>query len=157
MPSSMKDIVSGGVLFALSIVMFIASFSIRRVLPIGVSSGFFPKIVAVLLAFVSVLIVIQGFRARAREKGTAGEQAGCGAGQVVLATLFLLGFYVALLQTLGFVITTFVYLVGQFAVLAPKDQRKWIPFIAIAAVVSVGTYYIFYNLFHLILPTGIFG
>ena len=157
MPGSTKDIISGAVLFILSLIMFVYSFSIRQVFPMGVSSGFFPKIVAVFLAVVSVFIVIKGLRNRAREKEPETKTDEKKAAHVVVMTLCLLAFYVSFLQTLGFILTTFIFLVCQFAVLAAKEQRNWFAFVVLAAVVSFGTYYAFYNLFHLILPIGIFG
>lgn len=157
MSNSVKDIVSGSALLALSIAVYVTSLEIRQILPFGVCSGFFPRIVAVLLAFVSVIIIVQGLRTRATEKGEKSTRGEDGALWVVFATLLLIGFYVAFLEFLGFIVTTFVYLVGQFAVLAPRERRNWIAFIGISAVVSFCTYYVFYHFFHLILPTGIFG
>lgn len=161
MTKGMKDIVSGSILFALSIAMFVAGLDIKKVLPVGVGSGFFPEVVGAALGLIAALIVVQGVRALGSEGGRqaapAGTDAGTGAGWVVLATLLLIGFYVAFLKPLGFIPTTFLYLVGQFTVLAPKGQRNIVAFVVVAAVVSVATYYLFLKVFELMLPTGILG
>lgn len=159
MTKAMKDIVSGSVLFALAATMFVAAFDIKQVLPVGVGSGFFPKVIAVVLALIAALIVAQGGRALVRERRERRHPMASanGAGQVVAATLALIGFYVACLEPLGFILTTFLYLTGQFAVLAPKEQRNLVAFAAVAAVVAVGTYYTFLEVFDLMLPPGILG
>ncbi len=157
MSSNVKDIISGSVLLVLSISMYIASLGIRKILPFGVSSAFFPKVVALFLAVISILIIAQGVRSYRQEKGTIFKLSDKKVGGVVLATLLLLGFYVFSLEFLGFVLTTFVYLVLQIGVLAPPRQRNWTVVAIISAVVSLGAYYSFYHLFHLILPTGFWG
>lgn len=158
MTKAMKDVVSGSLLLVLAAAIFVAAFDIEKVLPVGVGSGFFPKVVAVVLAMVAGLILAQGLRAAVREgRRPASTAPANGAGRVVAATLVLIGFYVGCLEPLGFIPTTFLYLFGQFAVLAPKGRRNPTAFAAVAAIVSVGTYYTFLTVFDLMLPTGILG
>ena len=151
-----KDVLSGTILFVFAIAMFWNASQIAQILPIGVGSGFMPEVVAVILAVISVMIVFNGVKAN-RVSGTV--QAGLPREQflVVGATFVLIGAYVACLESVGFLVSTFVYLTLQFATLAPRGERTWIRFVAIGAVATVAIYFAFVELFDLILPVGILG
>ena len=57
--------------------------------------------------------------------------------------------YVALLETLGYVITTFLFLVISFQVM---ERGGWLKTIIIAAVFSFGVYYLFVEVLQGSLP-----
>ena len=151
-----KDVLSGTILFVFSIAMFWNASHIERILPIGVGSGFMPEIVAAMLTLVSAVIVFNGVKAN-RRGGTAGGFLQRDQLPVVAATFVLIGAYVACLEVAGFLVSTFVYLTLQFAVLAPRGERNWVRFAVVGAVATVGIYYAFVELFDLILPVGILG
>lgn len=70
-------------------------------------------------------------------------------------TLALIAGYVALLSWVGFPIMTAVYLIAQFYVLTPADQKpRWVLYATVAAVTSAVVYLLFRNAFDLMLPLG---
>lgn len=73
----------------------------------------------------------------------------------VFKTLGLIAVYVALLQTVGFLIMTIVYLYAQFIVITPREQKvNHISYIIIAVVTSSAIFYLFRHGFDLMLPSG---
>lgn len=156
MKSASKDIISGVAIFGLSIAIFTAGTNIEPILPVGVGSGFAPKIVGALLAAISVVVIVNGYKSIKR---TDERIVFLNRDQIraVLATLVLIGLYVSLLETIGFVLTTIPYLFGQFLVLAPSGQRSPIQFATISVVVAITVYFTFVYLFDLILPVGFLG
>lgn len=156
MKAGSRDVLSGTILLALATGIFILGAGIKRILPIGVGSGFFPKVVAVLLAVVALSIIWSGWKALRVDGGVVARlsREQC---RVVFATLALIGLYVFLMEPVGFLVSTFVYLVCQFAVLAPSEDRHWKWFIGIAVAATLLIYFAFVYFFDLILPVGILG
>jgi len=155
MRSGVKDIVSGGALFGLAVAMLVGALGIKKTLLVGVGSDFAPLLVATLLIWMSASIIVRGVRALPAE---AGKPAGtAGGGRPAAATFVLIAFYVALLERVGFIITTALYLVGQFYVMAPREDRRPVKFVVVAVAVAVATYYIFVAAFDLMLPSGWLG
>lgn len=63
--------------------------------------------------------------------------------------------YVAILQPVGFVISSILYLELQMCVMAPREKRKPLRFLFIAVVAVAVVYFVFHNLLKLMLPSGI--
>ncbi|MCH3950382.1 MAG: tripartite tricarboxylate transporter TctB family protein [Acidaminococcus sp.] len=77
---------------------------------------------------------------------------------VVLTVVFLI-LYVIGLTYLGFIISTFIYIVAQSELMTLKAKRKQglIKSIILAAVATAAIYFLFNNLLSLLLPVGVFG
>lgn len=74
----------------------------------------------------------------------------------VIKSMALVLLYTALMQPLGFVITTVLYLYAQFIVLTPADEKvKHLQYVLIAVVSAVLIFYIFRHGFDLLLPVGL--
>ena len=77
----------------------------------------------------------------------------------VLGTAVLLLVYICLIEPLGFLIASVLYLFAQFLYLTEvsnlRRPKTYVLYFVIALVVSTGIYYLFLNVFHLILPAGI--
>jgi putative tricarboxylic transport membrane protein len=73
----------------------------------------------------------------------------------VLKTLALIAIYIALLETVGFLIMTVLYLYAQFIVVTPRDQKiKHLSYVIIAVIASIAIYFTFRHGFDLMLPAG---
>ena len=156
MKKGTKDIVSGAVLLVLAIAMLSTSLQIKKVTPIGVSSGFVPALVAMLLAAISLIIIFNGYRALQTDSAKRDRLLPSQLG-TVLGTFFAIGIYVFCLGAVGFLVSTFVYLVAQIGILSPPRERHWLKFAAISGVVTAVVYYVFLEVFDLLLPVGILG
>ncbi|WLH12769.1 tripartite tricarboxylate transporter TctB family protein [Pseudomonas hefeiensis] len=74
----------------------------------------------------------------------------------VIKSIALVTLFTALLQIVGFVIMTTLYLYAQFIVLTPADQKVKHGLYAVIAVVSAGLIFvIFREGFDLLLPAGL--
>ena len=158
MKKSQKDLVSGFVLLGFSALMFGVSLNIKKVLMVGIGSGFVPAMVAACLAVTSVCVIARGYRDRRSEKEALPGAAGDGKNWLpVVATFCLIALYIAFLEKVGFLLMTTLYLFGQFWVLAGRNHRRVVMFLIISAVASLTIYYTFVKAFDLMLPAGILG
>ncbi|MDK2799542.1 MAG: hypothetical protein PWQ70_1161 [Clostridiales bacterium] len=157
-----KDIYSGIFMLLLAALIFIGSFSIKMLTVSRIGAAFVPQLIAILMAMLSISVIINGIkRIKVVEVLQNVEEEKKEEVPVrtfsVAATIGLLLVYVSLLEKVGFMIMTAIYLFFQIYVLADKSQRKLPLFAVIAIVVSVGVYYLFVNAFDLMLPAGILG
>ena len=78
----------------------------------------------------------------------------------MIITLALIAVYIFCLEPIGFLLSTFVYLVIQMLVLADESHRKKkdiLLFVLLSLVVSAGIYLLFTRVFYLMLPSGLLG
>lgn len=156
-----RTILSAGIL-AVSLFYFIyALFCIESHHVRGVpDSGFFPQIIGVLLVVLSAVLTVKDFRLdRHGAASESGSKAPKKEGWNVLGTAVLLLVYIFLIEPLGFLIASTLYLFVQFLYLTDTAKlRSWktyILYLLIAALVSAGIYYLFLYAFNLILPAGL--
>ncbi len=151
------DLVSGIFLLALAALLYAGSTRVQSIAVTTFGAGFFPAIVAGLLAVVSVPIIIAGLR-KARG-GAAADKAPEEKPRTwgVLATFGIMILYAALLPKVGFIIMTVLYLFAQMLILAPKSKHNYALVGVISVVSSVVIYYTFVKVFQLMLPAGILG
>ena len=155
-----KDIFGGLFWLFVAAAMFVASFNIR-VLAIGggstsfVGSGFMPRLVAIGMIILSLIIIFQSWK-----KVRASETTECVKDSVsfherylpVVVSIGLLVVYIAFMEMLGFVIMTAVYLFGQMFILATTEHRRPVLFLVVAIVSALAIYYTFVEVFQLMLP-----
>lgn len=151
MRESVKDIIAGIFLLLLAVLVFIYSFSVKVFIPIDIGSGFFPRLVAVMLAVVSLPIIGGGLRRYAREKGSPFSVPYVNVFGVTASTICM-GAYIALLDVLGFFIASVLYLFAQFSVLAVNDRKNMIRIGILSLVIPVFVYVVFVYGFDMILP-----
>ncbi|WP_322999554.1 tripartite tricarboxylate transporter TctB family protein [Castellaniella sp.] len=111
----------------------------------------------VLSAIMCLLGILQILTIRQATEGTTPEASGADQ-RTVFKTIALIIAYVALLEPLGFLLATVLYLVIQFTMLTPADKKPNLPLYVLIAVLTSGiTYAIFRYAFDMVLPVGIFG
>jgi putative tricarboxylic transport membrane protein len=159
-----RDLIVGAVFLVFSAAVFIATFSIRRLVVARIGSAFVPQLAAVLLGGLSILLIVQSLLALRSASGKSGPEQTAEQDKAeikrrnfsVAATLFLLLVYLVLLQPVGFLLTTSIYLFAQFIVLSRKKPNYPL-YAVLAAGSSVIIYYLFVKVFILFLPAGILG
>lgn len=152
---------SSAFVFAVSSFYFIyALFFIesRRVRGVP-DSGFVPRIVGFFLVLLSAVLLIQSIRKDRGGNGNSDEMKKRKETLNVLGTAALLLVYIMLLEPLGFLIATVLYLTAQFVYLTEVDKlrqpKTLVKYLVIALAVSGGVYYLFLKAFNLILPAGL--
>jgi len=148
------DIASGLGVVALGIALLEASSHIRSLDVSRFGSGFFPAIVAILFMILGLVIFVGGVK-QARGPDQKVEKDGKPRMWAVFATFVLMAAYATFLPSVGFLITTTIYLFIQMLLLVPSDRRNLLLFGLISVVTSVVVYYAFVKVFQLMLPTGI--
>lgn len=138
-------------LFGLGV--FMLSFTVKKRTVLTIGPGFMPRIIGAVLLLLGVVLTVQAVRTQAPPPASKPHDRRT----PVLVTLLLLILYVALLEVLGFTLTTAWYLTLQFAVLA--ETRTW-KRLSIYGLASVGgslvITVIFSRFLRLYLPQGIF-
>ncbi len=159
-----REVVGGSVFFLFAATYFVMAFGIKQYNDGFLSSDFIPKIYGGVLMVLSILQVL--FAVFNSKKGRAQEEdqePGLSLGQTLISvalTFVLLIGYVSLLETVGFIIMSSIFIFLMTLMLYPADQRTvrrllWVALIAVAF--SSGVYFLFVKAFALTLPAGIFG
>ena len=119
----------------------------------GQGGDFMPKVCAFAWLTVSVLLLLSNFQM---------EDDGVRAITMKLknwaATLVLLFLYILLLDKLGFVVSSVLYMFIQMCLFVPaefRSKKNYILFAVISLVLPVAVNLLFVNAFSLILPTGV--
>ena len=160
-----KDIIGGTFWVVVATAMYYASFSIRA-LTIGagstglVGSGFMPRLVAIGMIILGAVVILQGIKKLQASSGdsTSVKEPLSFREQYlpVVVGLVLLLAYVGLLEQVGFMTVTVVYLFGQMYVLAAAEHRKPVMFLVISVISAAAIYYTFVEVFQLMLPESRF-
>ncbi len=146
-----KDVVSGIFLLVLSCAIYLSARQIPTRLRIGVDSGFLPEIVSAALGVLAVIIIWQGMRSSsAAETPQDGEVQSA---VPVVQSLILIVAYGFAITIVGFIPATIVFLIAQFFILAPRDERRPASFVVVAVIAAVTSFAIFTYGFGVILPS----
>lgn len=149
-----NDLVFGLIMLAIAAGYLILTLQI----PItgGMFNGrFFPLIIDLIM----FLLTAFQFGAYLKNKGReVSESGGEKDGKTVFYTVALIVAYIALMQYIGFILSTTLYLFLQFIVMTPAGKKiGYVKYAVIAAVSSVAIYLVFrYTELNVMLPQGIF-
>jgi putative tricarboxylic transport membrane protein len=142
-----RDLVSGAFWLAVALFAVVHGHALKLGTLGRPGPGFFPFWGGVLLAVLSILLLAGTLRAR----GSAPVPA-LGSTKLLVVIVALLG-YVALLETLGFAIVTFLFL----AVLLRLEGRGWGASVLTAVLGTAGAFALFQLWLKTQLPTGPLG
>ncbi len=158
-----KPIFPGVTFLAISVFIYVLSYQIHMTSIESLGPQFFPRIVAVLMAVLSIASVLRNFNKLkvAPAKPVAGkDKSKNNYAKEFYLTVSLLIIYALLIQTVGFVVLSVFYLFFQILLVSPKEdinRKKMILFGVISVVTPIGLYYLFYYAFDIFLPVGILG
>lgn len=126
-----------------------------KLTPAYASAQIMPKLLGMLLAILSVLCIIQGIKkVRTADEG---EKKKADKGDIMAVTLtfaVIIG-YTLILPTLGFCLSTAIYLFLQMNILAPKAKRNYVLFAVVAVVFTAFVFVAFRVGLQQLLPRGI--
>ena len=107
MTNKQRDYACSVLFLIFGIFMFIQSLSIHSMMDKDVGSGFVPKIVAMAIIVISAIKLLLTFLSKKSEEAKKSDEDIMGG----LLTIVLLAIYVVLFKPLGFILSTFIYLV----------------------------------------------
>ncbi|KJS81562.1 MAG: hypothetical protein JM58_16590 [Peptococcaceae bacterium BICA1-8] len=122
----------------------------------SISAAFFPTFLTVGLVFLAVLLLIRGFRNYLNLKNNSTAIEETKPKKIDQSTIYLVFsaiVYVIVLETLGFVITTIIYLLFIMSIF----RTGFLKSLLISVLFSFTIFYVFQNVFKIMLPRGFFG
>lgn len=151
-----KDIFVSVIFIALGVFMYIQSMNFKPLMNNDIGSGFFPKIVAIVIMTIATANLLLAFKNKSEDdaKEAKSKDSDLFGGWVTVA---LIGIYVLVYNSVGFLISTAAYLFLQILVLCPKEKRNIPMFGVISVITSVFIYAMFVYAINMPLPRGIFG
>lgn len=158
MKEAKNNILSGICFLAFGLFVFVGSFWIPATTADILGSRFFPRVVAVLIAILSVAqIVLNVPILKIKDEKDEGEEK-AGFNKPLLLTAAALFAYYVLILYIGFTITSILYLLCQSAILMAredfKNKRKVLIMAVSSVLVPIAINAIFWNIFSIALPAG---
>jgi hypothetical protein len=149
-----RDGIAGLVCLAISLVCLYFSFGLPRLPLVPVGPGFYPQIVLVFMAALSVIMIAQDLASR-RAAPRGAPVVSRGGYRLVGLVFAVFGLYVAALPLLGYRIATALFVAAmQAAIERPRDARGWAVLLVIAVAASAATYVVFDTYLTVLLPRG---
>ena len=179
MKHTKRELWMGIVLLVLSAAYFAGSFSIPAYNGYGnqaLDSKFMPRLLAVLMAVLCIIHIVSTMLAARRHDNEEAEEPGeltaedskdarkhydedailkGSSVRDILIIAVLLFLYVALFSSLGFVLSSILFLFCSILFLTPAEKRNWFWIIGLSVAVPLAVYFLFVSGFKLRLPSGI--
>lgn len=158
-----RDIVIGAIVVMAALGLYGLSFTINEAHFSGVGAEFMPRLVAFCIGALGFALIWTTKRKiaedRADGKTPEKKQSDVASNGYLLVGLniLLFGVYLCLLEGVGFLLTTPVYLFLQMLLLSNPSDRKYGRFVVVSIATAVVSYYLFIHAFQVILPAGILG
>lgn len=154
MTDKKRDLLCSVIFLAFGIFMFVQSAAIKPLMGSkDLGSGFVPKIIAGCIIVIAAAKLIMTLTSKKEEKKIENDEDKMGG----LLTIALLLIYSVLFNTLGFILSTMLYLFAQMLILSDERNRKIPLFAVIAVVAPVAIYGLFVYVIKMPLPIGLFG
>ncbi len=154
------DIVVGVFFMALSAIMMVMAQMLPKSKVMEIGPDFMPMVIGAItfvLALILTVLNVKNMKLRAAELAEAAIDE-CDYKRVLLSALLVL-IYVFVLQPVGFIVSTLVYLPLQMLVLSPDDQRgkkQIIQLLIIDVIFTMIVFFLFRYGFKIVLRAGIF-
>ena len=155
-----KDLILGIVMLLFSGFYLIYAQQIKtrpKLTPGYASARIMPPLLGVLLAILSIVCIYQGIRQmRAKDEDASGKEKKMDRGDLmaVVFTFAVIIGYVIVMPTLGFILSTIIYLILQMIILSPKEKRNYVLFAIVAVVFTALVFVAFRVGLQQLLPRG---
>lgn len=151
MTNKKRNLIVSIMFLAFGVFLFVQALGIKHMMKNDVGSGFFPKVIGVAIIVVALIRLVMTLREPEGAAKKSNSDMKGGWMTIVLVVLYVLAF-----NSVGFLISTAVYLFLQMLVLTPAEKRKipLLAFISVAAPLFI--YVLFVYVINTPLPKGIF-
>ena len=153
-----QDVIAGIILLVISAAYYSGSFfETSGIMQVEYGPDFMPKIYAVLMGLLSIAPIVTGIKKAKKyaQENHAEDAVDIRSVVTVVLSLVCIGLYIFLIEAIGFLFATAVYLFAQAWLLSQK--KNYLQLILFCIIGSVLTYLLFVNVLGLMLPKGIFG
>lgn len=157
-----RDAWIGIFLLICSVGFYIDSFNIKTMAVARIGPAFVPRLICIIIGVLSLGLIVKEIITARRNTSLENEKKienmDKGSAFRVLGTVILLTIYISFLSKIGFIIMTIAYLIVQCTLIDPdRSIKRTVMYGILGVVTSVSVYYLFENVFQLILPAGILG
>lgn len=153
-----KDFASGIFFLLFAALLYAGSFLIIASRAEAMGPQFFPRIVSLFMGILSMVQIIKTIIKMKKEEKKEKTAQVVKVNYKAIGTVVILFLYAFLIQRIGFVIMTVIYLFCQIAILLPsgviKERKSLIVTLAVSVGAPVLIYQLFYHAFSIFLPTG---
>lgn len=153
MNNKQKDILCSVIFLIFGGAMLFFSLQIKSVIENDVGSGYVPAFVAICIlisAGAKLILTLRDKSATALRKTKSDNDIKGGIGTIVLIAI-----YVTVFESVGFLLSSMVYLFAQICLMSSKENRRPILFAIISVLLPVGVDLLFKYVIKMPLPLGI--
>jgi putative tricarboxylic transport membrane protein len=158
-----KDRIASIVLLLFCAFFYYETFSIKKSDLAGLSAAFFPRLLLGLLALLAILMLIRSFLPSQKKVLKAADEkepeSTKGRGWLVWAVFALFALYIFSLDLLGFILSSFLFMVIIYLLITKGSQRSAksnVMAIGGLLATAVALFFIFEQMLNVFLPRGIF-
>jgi hypothetical protein len=151
-----RDAITGLVVFATSLFLFLATLGLERHPLVPVGPEFYPQLVLGATGFLALLLVVSDVVAHRRAQVASAVSTVRANYRLVVIAFAIFAIYVIALPYLGFRVATFAFLLAMPLALQPARgvRRRWIVVFVVALVATIVIYLAFDSYLQVLLPRG---
>ena len=152
------DYVTSIFFMLISVAMYFMAAALPKSKIMAIGPDFMPKIISLITFILAALLLVKTiYRTikKTEEPETAAKEFDY---RKMLCSLLLILVYVFLIQPIGFIAATLIYLLPQFIILAPKQERtkkRIIELLITDIIFTFAVYFLFRYAFEIVLPAGL--
>ena len=155
-----RDLIGGVFFLAFAVFIYALSYQIHMTQADPIGPQFLPRLVALFMGALALFSVVRSvLRLRKTDSATPATTPKKGGDNVaLLLTAVLLVAYTLLIEKVGFIILSTIYLYLQILLISPKEElqkRNLVINAIVAIIVPIALYYLFYHAFGIFLPAGL--
>lgn len=144
------DCYTGCGIFALAVAAYCSASALPAATS-GLGAGGFPKFIAFCLGILGIIQAVTSYKKMKKHPGEDKKVLHKDELLGVLIMVIAFGLYIALVKPLGYILSTIIFLNIFFYI---YGERKPVRMIIISVCFSVICYYLFKNVFYVMLPAG---
>ncbi|WP_157886476.1 tripartite tricarboxylate transporter TctB family protein [Planococcus versutus] len=159
----MGEILIGLALIVLCIIIYVQGGNLPSLNEAYFSAGSFPRLIAALLILLSAILIISKMNELRKKKPTEDKistQKQLAAFymeyRLVVLTTVVFFVYIFLLQFIGFVVSTILFIIGAAILIGYRKGKEVLTVSAVAVILTLSMYFFFENVLHVRFPSGIF-
>ena len=159
-----RDVYISIIFLIISILVFSMSLNMQALTTSAVGADFLPKVMAILIFVLSIYFLTASIKNPVEnvvddtdEMEEINDNDESKKFTRVLLTGLLMIIYVFFINIIGFILASILYLTVQMVLFSSVTKRNIIVYLLISIVTSVLIYFVFRNIFYVMLPSGILG